>query len=58
MLGSRRTAGIAYEGGEFGDEGTQTMHRRAVCGEVRMDLLERGLGALGRCDRIACRLAC
>jgi hypothetical protein len=35
-----RAAGIAHEGGEFGDEGTQTVCRRAVFGDVGMDFLK------------------
>jgi hypothetical protein len=51
--GARRAAGVAHAGGEFGDEGTQTVNGRSVFGEVRVDFLKRGHGALGRCDRIA-----
>jgi hypothetical protein len=37
-----RAAGVAHEGGEFGDEGTETMCRRAIFGDMRVDLVERG----------------
>ena len=37
-----RAAGIAHEGGEFCDEGTQAVRRRALFGEVGVDFLERG----------------
>jgi hypothetical protein len=50
--GARRSAGVAHEGGEFGDEGTQTVSGRSVFSEVRVDFLKRGRRALGRCDRI------
>jgi hypothetical protein len=50
--GTRRSAGVTHEGGEFGDEGTQAVSGRSVFGEVRVDFLKRGRRALGRCDRI------
>jgi hypothetical protein len=33
--------GVAHEGGEFGDEGTETVRRDTVFGDVRVDFLER-----------------
>jgi hypothetical protein len=36
-----RAAGIAHEGGEFGDESTQTVCWRAIFDNVGVDFLER-----------------
>src|ERR1700719_4379525 len=50
--GARRSAGVTYEGREFGDEGAQTVDWRSVFSRVGVDFLKRGRRALGRCDRI------
>ena len=50
------SAGVAHEGGQFSDEGTQTVRWRALLGDVGVDFHKRRAGALSRRHRIALEL--
>ena len=52
----RRAAGLAHEGGKFSHQGAKAVHRGVVIEAVAGDLGQRGLGALGWRDRVACGL--